>query len=522
MTFSYDPPTIDRVNTVEPDANGAAIVIDGENFGTLPSSQSLVQMKLDGDATACQPIAAFGEARYWTSNWRVRCETKRLDVRPRKLTVWVLNQSSAELELGFSCPRGDYGLSVQACSNLIGEGRTYAGSLAADASAGVTTCEHEFCKPCPAGATCPGKDELPRALDGFWRSRDRRADFIPCTPKAACMGGEDVVCCNVGEAFSADLSGCCDCSTSAENRQCRRYDGSVVPASGSKVCEAGSGEIPAQIMTCHSVMTCEEGYTGTECAKCARRYYRLVGLCEPCPNWAGMYIVIAIVMLVAFCGAGYFLAKREVNLSGLGIGVDYLQTLAMFSAFNFKWPNTLHSIFTVVSSTTFNTELLATECSVDWGFKEKWTLVMCLVPLLVLTFAFIWLMCVIADRWKECRNPELHRQRDRRSVAHSKIEEMFPELPRGGDHGDTGIGDALFGAFITTCYFTYFVVAVMDLTVFDCSEVNDGTLRMDISPDQHCYKAGSMHETLLPYAWICFVLFLIILLLILKEWLKQV
>ena len=36
--------------------------------------------------------------------------------------------------------------------------------------------------------------------------------------------------------------------------------------------------------------------------------------------------------------------KGLVNLSGLGIGLDYLQTLAMFSAFNFKWPGLVVSL----------------------------------------------------------------------------------------------------------------------------------------------------------------------------------
>jgi hypothetical protein len=90
-----------------------------------------------------------------------------------------------------------------------------------------------------------------------------------------------------------------------------------------------------------------------------------------------------------------------VNLSALGIGVDFLQVISMcvfftlqvlqhdyhnvlslsylpcvrpsFTSFGFAWPPALVKLFTVASLSSFNDQLLAPECSVGgWGFRLKY------------------------------------------------------------------------------------------------------------------------------------------------------
>ena len=63
---------------------------------------------------------------------------------------------------------------------------------------------------------------------------------------------------------------------------------------------------------------------------------------------------------------------KGVNLAALGIGVDFLQVVSMFSSFGFKWPVQLTKLFNAASLSSFNEQLMAPECSVGtWGFETK-------------------------------------------------------------------------------------------------------------------------------------------------------
>lgn len=67
-----------------------------------------------------------------------------------------------------------------------------------------------------------------------------------------------------------------------------------------------------------------------------------------------------------------FVQRMGVNLSALGIGVDFLQVVSLFSSFGFTWPIQLRSMFNASSVTSFNEQLFAPECSVgSWSFKGK-------------------------------------------------------------------------------------------------------------------------------------------------------
>ena len=77
------------------------------------------------------------------------------------------------------CTRDFYGLTVEQCEAQISEGLSFAasGNCQSFDATGVCTkwaddrlCQPEECQPCPVGAECQGKDRLPMALDGFWRS----------------------------------------------------------------------------------------------------------------------------------------------------------------------------------------------------------------------------------------------------------------------------------------------------------------------------------------------------------------
>ena len=62
---------------------------------------------------------------------------------------------------------------------------------------------------------------------------------------------------------------------------------------------------------------------------------------------------------VVIVGLVLFARKKNVNLSALGLGVDFLQVVSIFSAFGFTWPIQLSSLFTVASASTFNFQIVA-------------------------------------------------------------------------------------------------------------------------------------------------------------------
>jgi hypothetical protein len=100
-----------------------------------------------------------------------------------------------------------------------------------------------------------------------------------------------------------------------------------------------------------------------------------------------------------------FARHKGVNLSVLGIGVDFLQVcltsqggpspnavfspsrcyrrldshvsappqvVSVFSSFGFKWPVQLSKLFAAASMSSFNDQLMAPECSIGtWSFEMK-------------------------------------------------------------------------------------------------------------------------------------------------------
>ena len=81
-----------------------------------------------------------------------------------------------------------------------------------------------------------------------------------------------------------------------------------------------------------------------------------------------MWIAPAVAAIALLISA----RRLGVNMSALGIGVDFLQIVSMFTAFGFQWPVELTSLFKVASTSTLNEQLMAPECSISsWGFEMK-------------------------------------------------------------------------------------------------------------------------------------------------------
>lgn len=67
-----------------------------------------------------------------------------------------------------------------------------------------------------------------------------------------------------------------------------------------------------------------------------------------------------------------YLKKHQVNSAVISIGLDFLQIMSIFTSLNFQWPASLKTLFELSSASTFNTQVLAPECTISgWSFAIK-------------------------------------------------------------------------------------------------------------------------------------------------------
>lgn len=269
----------------------------------------------------------------------------------------------------------------------------------------------ELCSECPEGASCAGGDALPLPLAGYYQTA---VDiFVTCVPATACSGGNGP--------------------------------------------------------------PCAPGYDGVACGTCqtSPRHYRLDQSCLPCPNLAWLMLVGFFAVIVILGAFGMFLNKRKVNLAAVTIGFDFIQILSVFSGFDFSWPVELRDVFTTLSASNLNLELVAPECSVNWTYEQKW-LVVESVPLggvlmlgLCLALRWVWLRLCL-------RKP----------------------APTGPDE----TVNSAIGLLFTGLYFSYFVEVKYALSIFDCASNDNGLSALESDPSVLCGVPGGPHERLVPLA----------------------
>ncbi len=94
--------------------------------------------------------------------------------------------------------------------------------------------------------------------------------------------------------------------------------------------------------------------------------------CLPAMISPPILIVAQIARAVFLVCLAAYAHKKRVNMSALGIGVDFLQIMSIFTSFGFKWPVTLKALFQYTSLSTFNDQMMAPECTVSvWTFTNK-------------------------------------------------------------------------------------------------------------------------------------------------------
>jgi hypothetical protein len=159
-------------------------------------------------------------------------------------------------------------------------------------------------------------------------------------------------------------------------------------------------------------------------------------------------------------------------MSALGLGVDFMQIISIFTSFGFKWPIELVGVFTAASSASMNDQLLAPECSVQgWSLQRKWLVVQllpgCFILMLVLLIAANWCAKLLSRL--------LQGKRKTSTCGLLKLGRVI---------------DTYLGICITAVYTLYFSVVKGAMSIFNCVENRNGVRVLVAYPSVECGLVG--------------------------------
>ena len=360
-------------------------------------------------------------------------------------------------------------------------------------------------------------------------------------------------CAPIGSGGTAPAALCLKCRTCPTGAFCA---GGFVPP------EARTGFFPVsatRFQQCQppeacvgGADVCAEAYTGRLCGFCAPNHYRLDQLCVKCPSLAWLYLAGGVVVVLIILYVAYWLNKHRVNLAALSIGVDFLQTVAIFAAFDLKWPVQLGQFFDTVSASNMNVQLVAPECSVQLSTRDQFFVVLSL-PVVLLGAHIVTVSAYTVLKRGHCLGRGGGRARMRRQVqgaaklrspsvsgeagvpgsdaqtavlAAAPAAPAVPAVPAApvpaasngsrlnrvkslGSFGksirvkqarvpDVTPVDAMYGVTITGLYVLYIQVSRAALSVLDCTEA-DGVKFLDVDSSILCDDADDDYRSMYPF-----------------------
>jgi hypothetical protein len=228
---------------------------------------------------------------------------------------------------------------------------------------------------------------------------------------------------------------------------------------------------------------CAVGYTGERCARCAKRYYRLDGECEECPENPELVLLGFVALAICAVGAAVVLQRSGVNLTIGIISVDFFQVLAIFSRSKVNWPEPLRVLFRILSAFNLNLELAAPECLLEsFGATERFAGTL-LIP--VIAGCIFLLIHLVKLAYKVC-------------VKKVAKEARNAHLP------------VMIASFIAMFYFLYLFLSRQVFEVFNCSPTDppDGKTYLSMVFEE-CGLPGGVQETLTPWAVIALLTYVL-------------
>lgn len=120
---------------------------------------------------------------------------------------------------------------------------------------------------------------------------------------------------------------------------------------------------------------CAAGYKGLRCGDCALGYYKSGDICAKCATTQldiGLVIPIALLILAGLLVA--MITIRKVDLGFFSILVTFVQTIAIFEAFQLKWPASVTEMYRIFSAFNLNVDLASPECFMGDGASQSYEL----------------------------------------------------------------------------------------------------------------------------------------------------
>jgi len=316
----------------------------------------------------------------------------------------------------------------------------------------------ELCLACPEGGECDGYDPItgehtyPRPLPEWYNlnSTDEFTDNMDdaCPPFNQAMSPKSLL------------------APAGERDSC------IVPCQPSWACVGNN--------------YCSTGYKSEapmyRCASCDDGFYRRAGECIKCPDNPWLLIVVFVLMGLTAAGVGYYLNRSKINIALIAIGVDYFQVLAIFAMSRVSWPPMIVELFHILSAFNLNIEITAPECSIpDIDYPTKWMVIM-LLPVVAATLVVIIYLGLRISRLG-------------RGLRKWQHEEQWGVMVAG---------------LIVIMYFLYLYVSRNVFDIFICvpTEPPDGNLYLQ-PVFEECGKPGGIQETLLPFAIIALLVYVI-------------
>lgn len=450
--FSYDLPTIDRMQPDPADADGGPIKLYGINFGS-----GYYRDYID-DLSAFPPYIAIGNMPCVSpgspedmfvppgvSEGYLTCTAQRHTVGYKNMTISIAAQTTYLSE--------DWSQNQKKGLVFTFESYCEVGKYGSD---------NELCVLCPPGANCG--ECLVQAL--------------VCAPAQACPLHDDIMpdgtivtrCRNPlynepyaqvgwwGSPLPTQVAGAPNMLCSPE-RASRAFCPFFIPCQPKESCTGNN--------------TCAPAYTGNRCAACAPRFYRMDGVCKPCPQNPWLLVMGFVgIALLAVC-FGYVMNKKNMHLAFISIGVDYFQVLAMFGRAKVPWPPLIAQIFTYLQFFNVNLELTAPECTFPkFTFVNKW---FSIEGLPMGAFVFLALMYAVL-------------------YLHKRI--ILGRRKRLHTHADAMVGSAF-----SIMYYLYLYITRTTLDIFNCTTTtpSDGHEYLSVVFEE-CGVPGGTQMQLLPWA----------------------
>ncbi|KAJ3444893.1 insulin-like growth factor binding proteinn-terminal [Anaeramoeba flamelloides] len=143
----------------------------------------------------------------------------------------------------------------------------------------------------------------------------------------------------------------------------------------------------------------ELGYTGIQCSECDEGFYKVDHRCKECPQNPNqpsfLYFFILLLILVIFV---VFTKKISRYFKSLTIVISFFQVLALIYQLKGIWPKGTDGTFQLFLPFNLNIDLLATECSYEFGYFKKWKMIQLLPFLFLLFFVFIYILLLIHSK----------------------------------------------------------------------------------------------------------------------------